>query len=101
MFSVGLGIWQEYWITWKLRKGHYKDMEYGMKTEIGGKWETHTPGLWIWRENWPTRKMRNSHGRICYMARNTEKQAKWEVFIVGPGIWWNKWKMIYNEKLTQ
>jgi hypothetical protein len=48
MFSVGLGIWQEYWITWKLRKGHYKDMEYGMKTEIGGKWETHTVGYEIW-----------------------------------------------------
>jgi hypothetical protein len=44
MLSVGLGIWQEYWKTWKLRKGHCKYMEYGVKNEKRGKWETHTVG---------------------------------------------------------
>ena len=37
MLSVRLGIWREYWKTRKLRKGHGKDMEYGVKNENRGK----------------------------------------------------------------
>jgi hypothetical protein len=81
-----------------LRKGHGKDMEYGVKNENRGKWVTHTVGYEIWLKPlkhvknekftlWnleygeKTRKwitMLNSHKRTGNMARNIEKGKKWD-----------------------
>ncbi len=63
MSTVGRGIWQENWKSWKMRNIHLttwkmtqitkkrknekctlKDLEYGEKTENHGKWEIHTLG---------------------------------------------------------
>ena len=120
MFSVGLGICQEYWITWKLRKEHSKDMEYGVKNEKRGKWETHTIGYEIWLETLKNMKnekctlwdleygekigkwhtMRNSHNRTWNMARNIEKGRKWAQNTVWPRIWQETQKNVKREKCT-
>jgi hypothetical protein len=96
MSTVGRGIWQENWKSWKMRNIHLttwkmtkslknvknekcplKDLEIGEKTENHRKWEMHTLGREIWR------------GKLI-------KVEKKEMSTVGRGIWqesWKSWKM--------
>ena len=92
MSTVGRGIWQENWKSWKMRninlttwkmtkslknvkneKCTLKDLEYGEKTENHGTWEIHTLGREIW---W---------GKL-------KKMENLEMSNVGHGIWQEKWK---------
>ena len=95
MSTVGRGIWQENWKSWKMRNIHLttwkntkslknlknekctlKDLEYGEKTENHGKWEIHTLGREILR------------GKL-------KKVENLEMSTVGRFIWkqnWNSWK---------
>jgi hypothetical protein len=96
MSTVGYGIWQENWKSWKMRNIHLttckmtkskknvknekctlQDLEYGEKSENHGKWEIYTLGREIWR------------GKL-------KKVEKLELSTVGLGIWqenWKTWKM--------
>ena len=88
MSTVGRGIWQENWKSWKMRNIHLRtwkmtkslknmkiekctllDLKYGEKTENHGKWETSTWWLEKWRHHWKTWKMRNANCRTWNMAR--------------------------------
>jgi hypothetical protein len=96
MSTVGHGIWQENWKSWKMRNIHLTTwkmtkplknvknekctllyLEYGEITENHGKWEIHTLGSEIWRGK--LKKVENlemstvGHG----IWQDTENYGKW------------------------
>ena len=115
MSTVGRGIWQENWKSWKMRNIHLttwkmtkslksvknekctlKDLEYGKKTENDRKWEKHTLGREIRRGK--LKKVENLElstvGRgIC---QENWKYGKWETSTWQLEKWRNHrktWKM--------
>ena len=75
MSTVGHGIWQENWKSWKMRN-LFDDLKNDEITEKREKWEKHTAGPGIWRVNWKSRKMRNTHFRTWTTVKKPEKSGK-------------------------
>ena len=115
MSTVGRGICQENWKSWKMRniqlstwkmtkslnnmkneKCALKVLEYGKKIENHGKWETSTWRFEKWRNHWKPWKMRNAHCWTWNMARKLKKTAKWEIHNLWREIWWGKIKKVEN-----
>ena len=63
MSTIGRGIWQENWKSWKNKKHLFDDLKNVKITEKREKWEMNTAGPGLMRENWKSQNMRNTHFR--------------------------------------
>jgi hypothetical protein len=48
MHTVGTGVWQENWKSWKMRNTHCRTWNMVRNTEKREKWEMHTVGPGVW-----------------------------------------------------
>ena len=111
MSTVGRGIWQENWKSWKMRNIHLttwkmtkslknvknekcslKDLEYGEKTENLGNWEIHTLGGEIRRGK--LKKLDNLEmSTVAHeIWQETENHGNWKTSTWRLEKWRNPWK---------
>ena len=57
MHSVGPGICQENWKSWKMRNTHGRKWNMASNIEKHEKLEMHTVGPRVWQENWKSCKI--------------------------------------------
>jgi hypothetical protein len=75
-------------------------MEYGVKNEERGKWETLTVGYEIWLETLKNLKNESGHCGTWNMANILENEIQWETLTIGPEIWLESLKKVINETQT-
>jgi hypothetical protein len=63
------------------------DVEYGEKTEKGGKWETHNVVHRKWWERVKNMKIEKYPLYDLDHGEKTEKHGIWDTQTVGPGLW--------------